>query len=146
MNPLDPARTAVTTALAEHQVVALRGPDAVAFAQAQLANDVAALADGQWQWNCLLTAPGRVVALMPLLRFSPGELLLVVPHSRAAEIATRLRPYVLRRKLEVAPDPAGAWWASWVACPRAAPSPAAAPSRNAAASIGSGSAASRAAY
>ena len=106
MNPLDPARTAVTTALAEHQVVALRGPDAVAFAQAQLANDVAALGDGQWQWNCLLTAPGRVVALMLLLRFSPSELLLLVPNARAAEIATRLRPYVLRRKLEVLPDPA----------------------------------------
>jgi tRNA-modifying protein YgfZ len=106
MSSVNPTRTAVTTALADHQVVALRGPDAVAFAQAQLANDVAALGDGQWQWNCLLTAQGRVVALMLLLRISAAELLLLAPHARAAEIATRLRPYVLRRKVEVLPEPA----------------------------------------
>lgn len=104
MSATDPTRTAVTTALADYQVIALRGPDAVAFAQAQLANDVVALADGHWQWTSLLTAQGRVVALMLLLRISALELLLVAPHARAAEIATRLRPYVLRRNVAVLPD------------------------------------------
>jgi tRNA-modifying protein YgfZ len=98
---MNPTRTAVTTALAEYQLVTLRGSDAVAFAQAQLANDVVALADGCWQWTSLLTAQGRVVALMLLLRVSALELLLIAPHARAAELATRLRPYVLRRKVEV---------------------------------------------
>lgn len=106
MCPADATRTAVTTALADHRVVVLRGPDAAEFAQAQLANDVGALADGHWQWNCLLTPQGRVLALFLLLRVSASELLLVLPHARAAEVATRLKPYVLRRKVEVVDDPA----------------------------------------
>ena len=51
-----------------HAVLALAGRDAVAFAQAQFMNDVAALGDGEWHWNGWLTPKGRVIALFALLR------------------------------------------------------------------------------
>src|SRR5690606_4049449 len=34
-----------------HDVLAITGRDAAAFAQAQFMNDVAVLADGHWQWS-----------------------------------------------------------------------------------------------
>ena len=57
--------------LPDHALVTLEGPDAVAFAHAQFANDVAALAPGCWQWNAWLTPKGRVIAVFALAR--PAE-------------------------------------------------------------------------
>ena len=53
--------------LPDHALVTLEGPDAVAFAHAQFANDVAALAPGCWQWNAWLTPKGRVIAVFALI-------------------------------------------------------------------------------
>ena len=62
--------------LPDHALVTLEGPDAMAFAHAQFANDVAALAPGCWQWNAWLTPKGRVIAVFALtaawLRFRSG--------------------------------------------------------------------------
>ena len=55
--------TARCPALAGFAVVEVEGRDAGAFLQSQAMNDVAALATGRWQWNGLLTAKGRVIAL-----------------------------------------------------------------------------------
>jgi folate-binding protein YgfZ len=60
--------TAPVFALPDASVIALRGRDALAFAQAQFMNDVAGLADGDWQWNGWLDPKGRVQALFALLR------------------------------------------------------------------------------
>src|SRR3546814_7872161 len=38
-------------ALPKHAVVALQGPDALAFAHAQFMNDLRPLDDSQWQWS-----------------------------------------------------------------------------------------------
>lgn len=88
-------------ALPDHGVVALEGPDAVAFAQAQFANDVAALPVGQWQWNAWLTPKGRVIALFALLRPAEDRILLLVPDYPAAMLAEQLRRFVFRRKLKI---------------------------------------------
>ena len=86
----------------DHDVLAITGRDALAFAQAQFMNDVAALADGHWQWNGWLTPKGRVVALFALLRLDPEILWLLLPDVGAGELAPMLQRYVFRSKLTLA--------------------------------------------
>ena len=88
-------------ALPDHAVVALDGPDATAFAQAQFANDVAALAPGCWQWNAWLTPKGRVIAVFALLRPAEDRILLLVPDIDAGELSAQLQRFVFRRKLKI---------------------------------------------
>ncbi len=88
-------------ALPDHHVLALKGPDAMAFAQAQFMNDVAAVADGQWQWNGWLTPKGRVIALFALLRRDEQTLWLLLPDIAASELAPMLQRYVFRSKLAI---------------------------------------------
>jgi folate-binding protein YgfZ len=89
-------------ALHDHAVVALDGPDATAFAQAQFANDVAALSPGHWQWNAWLTPKGRVIAVFALLKLAEDRILLLVPDTDAGEFAVQLQRFVFRRKLKIA--------------------------------------------
>lgn len=91
-------------ALDEHTVLALDGPEALVFAQAQFANDVTALSPGQWQWNAWLSAKGRVIAVFALLRCGDA-LRLVLPDHDAAELGDALRRFVFRRKVTVTPRP-----------------------------------------
>ena len=88
-------------ALPDHAVIALEGVDATAFAQAQFANDVAALAPGYWQWNAWLTPKGRVIALFALLKLTEDRILLLVPDVDTEVLATQLQRLVFRRKLKV---------------------------------------------
>ena len=84
-----------------HDVLAIIGRDAVAFAQAQFMNDVAALVDGGWHWNGWLTPKGRVIALFALLRLDAETLWLVLPDAGASELATRLQRFVFRSKVKL---------------------------------------------
>jgi len=86
-------------ALPDHAVLALEGVDAVTFAQSQFMNDVAALADGQWQWNGWLTPKGRVIALFALLRIDAQTLWLLLPDITTNEIVPLLQRYVFRSKI-----------------------------------------------
>lgn len=97
-----PVSAAPFFALPDHAVVALDGPDAVAFAQAQFANDVAALAPGNWQWNAWLTPRGRVIAVFALLKPAQDRVLLLLSDTDAGEFAAQLQRFVFRRKLKVA--------------------------------------------
>ena len=96
-----PAAAAPILALSDHALVALDGPDAAAFAQAQFANDVIALGDGHWQWNAWLTPKGRVIAVFALLRLGADRILLLLPDTAAGELATELQRFVFRRKLKI---------------------------------------------
>lgn len=84
-----------------HDVLAITGRDAVAFAQAQFMNDVAALGDGQWHWNGWLTPKGRVIALFALLRIDAETLWLLLPDVDAAGLATQLQRFVFRSKVKL---------------------------------------------
>ncbi|MBK7206505.1 MAG: folate-binding protein YgfZ [Thermomonas sp.] len=86
-----------------HDVLAIGGRDAVAFAQAQFMNDVAALDDGGWHWNGWLTPKGRVIALFALLRQDAETLWLVLPDAGAGELATQLQRFVFRSKVRLQP-------------------------------------------
>ncbi len=81
------------------------GRDAVAYAQSQFANDLRPLADRSWQWNCLLNAQGRVLALLILLRIDAEHLAAIVPASAAETLRAHLARYVLRSKVALAIDP-----------------------------------------
>lgn len=97
-----PASEPAFFALPDHAPIGLQGPDAAAFAQAQFANDVSCLGDGQWQWNAWLTPKGRVIALFALLRRAEDDFLLLAPDHPADELASQLARFVFRRKLKVA--------------------------------------------
>ncbi|WP_425501362.1 CAF17-like 4Fe-4S cluster assembly/insertion protein YgfZ [Pseudoxanthomonas daejeonensis] len=98
VSPLNPAGF---FALESHTVLALDGADAVAFAQAQFASDVVALAPGHWHWSAWLTAKGRVIAVFALLRTGDTALRLVLPDHDAAELGDALRRFVFRRKVTI---------------------------------------------
>jgi folate-binding protein YgfZ len=85
-------------------VLAIRGADAVPFSHSQLANDVKALANGHWHWNCLLQIQGRVLALMLLARLADDEVLLVLPREIRGDVAATLSRYVLRSKVRLVED------------------------------------------
>lgn len=89
-----------------HEVLAIAGQDALAFAQSQFMNDVAALGDGQWQWNGWLTPKGRVIVLFALLRLDTHTLWLLLPDAAARTVAAQLQRFVFRSKLslEARPD------------------------------------------
>lgn len=89
--------------LAGWQVLEARGPEAGAFLQRQSMNDVALLAKaGDWQWNGLLSAKGRVQALFVLLRLDADTFWLVAPDVPAAGLRELLARFVLRSKLSLA--------------------------------------------
>ncbi|HEY5850989.1 MAG TPA: folate-binding protein [Lysobacter sp.] len=88
-------------ALPDHRLIALRGRDAVAFAQAQFMNDVGLLEPRCWQWNGWLTPKGRVLALFALLKLSDEELWLLLPDADPAELAAALQRFVFRSKVRI---------------------------------------------
>jgi tRNA-modifying protein YgfZ len=90
-------------ALSDHRVLELAGRDAVAFAQAQLMNEVVALPAGRWQWNGWLTPKGRVIALCALLKRDDETLWLVLPDADPVELAAKLQRYVFRSKVRLSP-------------------------------------------
>jgi folate-binding protein YgfZ len=81
--------------------VALEGVDAVAFAQAQFANDIVGLASGHWHWNAWLTPKGRVIAVFALLKLAEDRLVSVLLDHPADEFIAQLRRFVFRRKLKI---------------------------------------------
>lgn len=85
-----------------HDVLAIAGRDAVAFAQAQFMNDVAALPVGHWHWNGWLTPKGRAIALFALLKLDAETLWLLLPDAAADELAPKLQRYVFRSKVTLA--------------------------------------------
>ncbi len=85
--------------------VTLSGRDCIAFAQAQFMSDVAALADGQWQWSGWLTPKGRVIALFAVLRRDAETLHLLLLDADAGAFAASLKRFVFRSKVVISSDP-----------------------------------------
>lgn len=84
-------------------VLEMSGRDAGAFAQAQLMNDVRALADGQWQWTGWLTPKGRVQALGALLRLDAERYWWLLPDAAPGPLAEALQRFVFRSKVRLEP-------------------------------------------
>ncbi len=82
-------------------MLALAGPDAVAFAQAQFSNDVVALPAGHWQWNAWLSPQGRVRYFFALLRDTQDHLQVLLRGGDAEGMRTALTRFVFRAKLSL---------------------------------------------
>jgi folate-binding protein YgfZ len=92
------------TTLHTAQTLLLEGPDAASFAQSQFSNNVAALADGQWQFSAWLDAQGRVRHLFHLARLDAQRLLLLLRGGDAADMTTSLQRFVLRARVTLTPS------------------------------------------
>ena len=88
-------------ALSGFTLLAVDGPDAESFLQAQLMNDVAALSERQWQWNGWLSPKGRLIALFALVRLGPAAFVLVLPDFPAVELVPALQRFVFRSKVRL---------------------------------------------
>jgi folate-binding protein YgfZ len=88
--------------LGRAELIEISGPEALAFANAQLSSDVERLDAGAWQWSAWLTAQGRTHAVFALLRIASDRLLLWLPLGDAHATSQALSRFVLRAKAKLA--------------------------------------------
>jgi folate-binding protein YgfZ len=85
---------------ASRDVLAVRGPDAEAYLQGQLSQDVAALAVGATADALLLEPDGKLTALVRVTRTDGQGFVLDVEAGFGNAVAARLRRFLLRSKVE----------------------------------------------
>lgn len=85
----------------ERDVVRLHGPEAIAFLQGQLSQDIEALPVGASTWALLLQPTGKVVAWLRATRTDDDAVLLDVDAGFGEEVRTRLARFKLRTKADV---------------------------------------------
>ena len=81
-------------------VLRMGGADAATFLQGQFTNDVRLLADGRTQVSACCTNQGRVIALARL-RQTDDAIYALLPADMLGRVATHLRKFVLRSKVEI---------------------------------------------
>ncbi len=94
--------SAVLSALPRCAALAVAGPDAAAFLQGQLSNDVRALTGDRCQYTSYSTPKGRMLANFVLWQAGPESFRALVPTELAEGLARRLRMFVLRSKVGIA--------------------------------------------
>ncbi|HEX4599213.1 MAG TPA: folate-binding protein [Burkholderiaceae bacterium] len=93
-------REPLLTALPRFGVLAVRGPDAAQFLNAQLTVDVAAIDATRWQLGAYCSIKGRVTALVELWRTDDG-FCLSLPSEMVETLRSRLARFVLRSKVQL---------------------------------------------
>ena len=83
--------------------VDVKGTDAASFLHAQFTNDVVNLNVGTAQRNAWCTPKGRVITTMHILRFADDHFRVLMSASLLDAVVRRLKMFVLRAKVEVAP-------------------------------------------
>ena len=86
--------------LPSYAVLRIAGRDAVTFLQGQFTSDVRGLADGRTQLSACCTNQGRVMAVVRF-RQQDEAVYALLPADLASRLATHLRKFVLRAKVEV---------------------------------------------
>jgi len=86
---------------ASRDVLAVRGPDAEAYLQGQLSQDVAALAVGATADALLLEPDGKLSALVRVTRTDGQGFVLDLEAGFGDAVAARLRRFLLRSKVEM---------------------------------------------
>jgi folate-binding protein YgfZ len=81
-------------------LIAVGGPEATDFLQAQVSNDIRELSDTHSQLNSHCTAKGRMLANFRMLRIEQS-LFMVLPRSQMAPLLKRLRMFLLRAKATI---------------------------------------------
>ncbi|MDP6976764.1 MAG: hypothetical protein QF575_09390 [Acidimicrobiales bacterium] len=87
----------------DRDVLAVRGPDAEAYLQGQLSQDVVALAEGDSAWTFVLQPAGKVDAWLRITCRSAGHFLLDVDGGYGGALLDRLRRFLLRTDCTVEP-------------------------------------------
>lgn len=95
-----PLRTPVIVPLPELGVIRVSGPDAIAFLQAQLTNDVAGQAENTLRLSGYCSAKGRLLATFHQWRTNDA-VWLRLPREIVAPVVKRLTMFVLRAKAKV---------------------------------------------
>ena len=96
----DPTQALRAVLLPGFGVLRIGGADAVTFLQGQFTNDVRLLADGRTQVAACCTNQGRVIALARL-RQTDEAIYALLPADLLGKLATHLRKFVLRSKVEI---------------------------------------------
>ncbi len=94
-------------------VVRAQGPDARAFLQGQLSNDVTRLAPERPLLAGYHNPQGRTIALLRLLWLADDDIVAVLPRELAGPVAQRLGKFVLRAKVKITHE-SSAWQARGV--------------------------------
>ncbi len=94
-------RSSVGAAVLERDVLRAVGPDAIAFLQGQLSQDVAGLSIGDSAWSLLLQPQGKLDAWLRVTRIADAEVLLDVDPGWGAAVVTRLNRFKIRTKCDL---------------------------------------------
>ncbi len=88
----------------EHlDAISIRGPDARDFLQGQLSQDLDRVTPSTPRLAGLHDPQGRCIALLRLFALDTGNWLAVMPHELLSPVSERLRKYVLRSRVQLAP-------------------------------------------
>jgi folate-binding protein YgfZ len=87
----------------ERDVLRASGPEAIAFLQGQLSQEVTALPVGDSAWTLLLQPQGKVDAWLRITRTAADEVVLDVDAGHGAAVRARLERFKLRTKCEIEP-------------------------------------------
>jgi folate-binding protein YgfZ len=96
----DPTQVLRAVLLPGFGVLRIGGADAATFLQGQFTNDVRLLADGRTQVSACCTSQGRVIALVRF-RQTDEAIYALLPTDLLGKVATHLRKFVLRSKVEI---------------------------------------------
>jgi folate-binding protein YgfZ len=89
-------QTGLGAAVVDRDVVRVGGPDAAAYLQGQLSQDVEGLAVGATTWSFVLQPTGKVDAWGRVTRTAGDAFLLDVDGGAGEQLVTRLRRFLLR--------------------------------------------------
>ncbi|KAF1008827.1 MAG: tRNA-modifying protein YgfZ [Luteibacter sp.] len=81
--------------------IALAGPDALGFANAQFSSDLPSLGVGRWQWSAWLDPKGRVRTLLQIARLADDRLVAIPRGGNGEALAADLRRFVFRSKVKI---------------------------------------------
>ena len=87
----------------DRDALEVSGPEATAFLQGQLSQDIDGVGEGQTVWSFILQPQGKVDALVRVTRLGPERWLLDVDGGYGDAVKARLERFKLRTKAEIAP-------------------------------------------
>jgi folate-binding protein YgfZ len=96
--------------LLERAFIRARGPDARAYLNSMLSNDLTELRPGEGVYALLLTPKARIVADLEVLFLTAGDIVLAVPPQTAGEVHTTLLRSRFRKKVELEPAELALAW------------------------------------
>lgn len=91
----------VWAAWLERDSVAVEGPDALAFLQGQLSQDLDGMDVGEGRWSFILQPQGKVDALVRVVREDEDSYVLDVDDGFGSAVESRLSRFKLRTKCEI---------------------------------------------